>query len=65
MQRKVLIPNDFPDLAAVERHLLACEARYNDTAVPFHWRFTRADLARRLLQLSDILRPAEPVPEAA
>jgi transposase len=65
VQRKVLTPNDFPDLAAVERRLLAFEALYNDTAVPFHWRFTRADLDRRLLQLADLLRPAEPVPEAA
>ena len=51
--------------AAVERRLLAFEALYNDTAVPFHWRFTRRDLERRLLQLADLLRPAEPVPEAA
>jgi len=65
VQRKVLTPNDFPDLAAVERRLLAFEARYNDTAAPFHWRFTRADLARRLLQLPATLGPAEPVPEAA
>ena len=65
VQRKVLTPNDFPDLAAVARRLLAFEALYNDTAVPFHWRFTRADLDRRLLQLADLLRPAEPVPEAA
>ena len=65
MQRKVLTPNDFPDLAAVERRLLAFEALYNDTAVPFHWRFTRADLDRRLLQLAALLGPAEPVPEAA
>ena len=65
VQRKVLTPNDVPNLAAVERRLLAFEARYNDTAVPFDWRFSRADLERRLLQLSDILGPAEPVPEAA
>ena len=65
VQRKVLTPNDFPDLAAVERRLLAGEALYNDTAVPFHWRFTRADLDRRLLQLAALLGPAEPVPEAA
>ncbi len=65
VQRKALTPNDFPDLAAVERRLLAFEARYNDTAVPFHWRFTRADLARRLLQLPDTFAPPEPVPKAA
>jgi len=51
IQRKVLTPNDFADLAAVERRLLAYEDRYNDTARPFAWRFTREDLARRLAQL--------------
>ena len=65
VQRKVLTPNDFPDLAAVERRLRAFETLYNDTAIPFHWRFTRADLDRRLLQLPDSFGPAEPVPKAA
>lgn len=63
VQRKVLTPNDFPDLAAVERRLLAFEARYNDTAVPFAWRFSRADLERRLRQLPTDLGPAAPLPE--
>jgi len=63
VQRKVLTPNDFPDLAAVETRLLAFEALYNDTAVPFNWRFTRADLERRLLQLPADLGPAAPIPE--
>jgi len=65
VQRKVLTPNDFPDLAAVETRLLAFEALYNDTAVPFHWRFTRADLERLLLQLPRSLAPPTPIPEAA
>ena len=65
VQRKVLTPNDFAALAAVERRLVAFEALYNDTARPFNWRFTRRDLERRLLQLADQLRPAAPVPEAA
>ncbi len=64
VQRKVLTPNDCPDLAAVERRLLAYEALYNDTAVPFHWRFTRADLERRLAQLPEADHPATPVPKA-
>jgi hypothetical protein len=64
VQRKALTPNDFPDLSATERRLLAFEVRYNDTAVPFHWRFTRADLERRLRRLPD-LGPAEPIPESA
>ena len=63
IQRKVLTPNDFPDLAAVEQRLLAYEARYNDTAVPFHWRFTRADLEQRLRQLPTDLDPAATIPE--
>jgi hypothetical protein len=48
----VLTPNDFPDLAAVEARLLAFEALYNDTAVPFDWRFTRATLEERLAHLT-------------
>jgi hypothetical protein len=51
IQRKVLTPNDFADLAAAEHRLLAYEALYNDTAHPFAWQFTRADLERRLTQL--------------
>jgi hypothetical protein len=69
VQRKVLTPNDFPDLAAVERRLLAFEALYNDTAVPFHWRFTRQQLEDRLAALPDLppprLEAATPPPAAA
>jgi len=61
VQRKVLTPNDFPDLAAVERRLLAFETLYNDTAVPFHWRFTQQDLVARLAALPD---PPTPLPSA-
>jgi len=62
VQRKVLTPNDFPDLGAVECRLLAFEARYSDTAVPFNWRFSRADLERRLHELPDP-GPAPPILE--
>jgi hypothetical protein len=58
VQRKVLTPNDFPDLAAVERRLLEFAALYNDTAVPFRWRFTRRDLEDRLAALPDLPQPA-------
>ncbi|MFC9359873.1 hypothetical protein ACFTZB_25310 [Rhodococcus sp. NPDC057014] len=51
IQRKVLSPNDFEDLDAVERRLLDFEDRYNATAVPFTWRYTTADLHRRLERL--------------
>jgi len=61
VQRKALTPNDFPDLAAVEQRLLAFAALYNDTAVPFHWRFTRQHLHARLAALP-ALPPPKPLP---
>jgi transposase len=51
VQRKVLTPNDFGDLAEVQRRLLAFQRRYQQTATPFDWRFTRADLAKLLNRL--------------
>jgi len=65
IQRKVLTPNDFADLAAVEHRLRAFEALYNDTAVPFDWRFTRADLEERLAQLPHFPAPETPLVAAA
>lgn len=63
VQRKVLTPNDFPDLAAVEQRLLDFETLYNDTAVPFHWRFTRADLEDRLAALAALPPPPLLLPD--
>jgi hypothetical protein len=51
VQRKVLTPNDFPDLDALEQHLLAFGRRYQQIAAPFEWKFTRADLDRVLHRL--------------
>jgi transposase len=51
IQRKVLSPNDFTDLTAVEQRLLAFECRYNATAIPFKWKYTTADLNRHLERL--------------
>jgi transposase len=44
IQRKVIKPADFADLDALAHRLVAFEARYNTTARPFDWTFTRADL---------------------
>ncbi|WP_202805962.1 hypothetical protein [Actinopolymorpha alba] len=44
VQHKVVSPNDFTDLAEVENRLLAFEKRYNATAKPFRWKFTKNDL---------------------
>lgn len=44
VQRKVVSPNDFTDLTEVEHRLSEFEKRYNATATPFDWKFTRHDL---------------------
>jgi len=49
----VLTPNDFRDLLEVERRLLGFQRRYEQTAVPFDWRYTRADLERLLCRLDE------------
>jgi hypothetical protein len=51
VQRKVLSPNDFVDLDEVEQRLLGFQRRYEQTAMPFDWRFTRSDLDRLLRRL--------------
>jgi hypothetical protein len=53
VQRKVLTPNDFADLGEVERRLLGFQRRHEQTAVPFDWRFSRADLKALLQRLAD------------
>ena len=64
-QRKVLTPNDFTDLAAVEQRLLAFEHLYNQTAGPFAWKFTRQDLERRLAQLRPVQQDEPGLEQAA
>jgi hypothetical protein len=51
VQRKVLQPNDFIDLAAVEERLLGFGRHYEQVAQPFEWKFTRDDLDRLLERL--------------
>lgn len=53
IQRKVLTPNDFPDLKTVEQHLLDFQSRYEQIAKPFKWKFTKNDLNRVLSKLSE------------
>jgi len=52
VQRKVLTPNDFEDLDAVEARLLEFQALYEQHAKPFQWKFTREDLKRVLNKVS-------------
>jgi hypothetical protein len=51
IQRKVIKPADFADLAALADRLRRFTGRYNATARPFDWRFTTKDLAALLERL--------------
>src|SRR6202165_6050843 len=44
VQRKVISPNDFRDLSAVESRLLDFQQHYEQIATPFEWKFTKNDL---------------------
>ena len=52
VQRKVLEPNDFANLAELARTLNTFEHRWNKIAEPFDWRFTRDDLAALIDRLA-------------
>ncbi len=64
IQRKVIKPADFADLAALADRLCRFEERYNVTARPFDWRFTSRDLAAMLERL-DAHRADAELPLAA
>jgi hypothetical protein len=57
VQRKVLTPNDFTDLAQVEARLLDFQDYYAQIATPFEWKFTRVDLRRLLARADDVALP--------
>lgn len=44
VQRKVLTPNDFPDLNTLAERLLDFQYYWESTAKPFQWKFTRENL---------------------
>ncbi len=54
VDRKVLTPNDFADLAAVAAQLHDFELLYERAAKPFDWKFTRRDLARLMRRLATL-----------
>jgi transposase len=53
IQKKVVSPNDFTSLDQLSATLLAFVDRYNQTARPFNWKFTAADLAGLLHRISE------------
>jgi hypothetical protein len=52
VQRKVLTPNEFPDVQTVEKRLLDFQAFYETIARPLEWKFTWADLDELLVKLA-------------
>jgi hypothetical protein len=52
VERKVLTPNDVSGLAELADRILAFQARYEEMAIPFEWKFTRMDLTKLLRRLS-------------
>jgi transposase len=68
IQKKVVTPNDFDSLDALSQTLLAFVDRYNQTARPFSWKFTAADLHHLIDRISRHEQQDaqdEPLPEAA
>jgi len=61
VQRKVLTPNEYPDLLSLIRALTEFHSYYETIARPFEWKFTRQDLAQLLAKLAKY----NPVPEKA
>jgi hypothetical protein len=57
VQRKVLTPMEVPDGETLTQRVLDFQDYYQDTAKPFSWKFTAADLKNRLDALKDF-RPA-------
>ena len=57
IQRKVLAPNDFPNLAAVADRLEQFERHYEAMAQPFEWKFTREDLTKLIHRLDHQSEP--------
>jgi hypothetical protein len=65
IQRKVLTPNEFPNLEAVADRLERFERHYEAIAKPFEWKFTRDDLAELMQRLGRHSQPVGALPAAA
>lgn len=57
VQRKLLTPNNFASLADLEQQLFRFQHRYEQSARPFEWTFTRNDLAGLLQRIDRCERP--------
>ncbi len=53
VQRKVLTPNNFPNLITLEKQLLDFQLFYNSIAKPYKWKFTKDNL-HQILKKTDL-----------
>jgi transposase len=60
LQRKAISPVDFADLNDLAARILAFQERYNTTAQPFDWRYSRDDLNAYLARPRRGMTPDEP-----
>ena len=67
LQRKAISPADFANLDDLATRILAFQDRYNTTAEPFDWTYTRDDLNQFLTRLRrhDQQEPKPAIPRAA
>ncbi len=63
LQRKTISPNDFAALDQLAERIIAFQDRYNTTATPFDWTYTRDDLNAFLHRL-DLDTPHTPAQAA-
>jgi DDE superfamily endonuclease len=56
VQRKLLTPNDFSSLTMLRDQLMRFQQRYQQSAKPFEWTFTRSDLDALLEKISQKTR---------
>ncbi len=53
LQRKVLTPSDVNSLSELETRILTFQEHYEMVAMPFEWKFTREDLNKLMIKLTD------------
>ena len=65
LQRKAINPGDFADLDHLSERIIGFQDRYNTTATPFDWTYTRDDLNAFLhrLDLHDTPLPGQTPPD--
>lgn len=51
LQRKALTPNDLGSIESLTHRIQGFQARFNQTAQPFKWKFTKTDLVKCLRRI--------------